>query len=118
MKGQRGSIGDLMTSGLCLLAMTVVMVTYLGSAALIRQKTEISQIARKYILRMETVGMLTEEDRAALCRELEEAGAVEIRLDGTTLWQVNYGEPIILQIEGRLNGEYEFTEKRVSTAKH
>lgn len=118
MKCRKGSIGDLMTSGLCLLAMTVVMLTYLNSAVLIRQKTEISQIARKYILRMETVGMLTEEDRIALCRELEEAGATGIRLDGTTLWQVNYGEPIILEIGGRLNNKYEFTEKRVSTAKH
>ena len=62
--------------------------------------------------------MLADEDREALYRELEEAGATQIQLEGTTLWQVNYGEPISLQIRGKLENVYEFTEKRVSTAKH
>lgn len=107
-----------MAAGLCLLAMTAVMVAYLGCVRLIQQKTQISQIARKYILRMETVGMLTDADRNALCSELEAAGATQIQLEGTTVWQVNYGEPITLQIQGKLENKHEFTEKRVSTAKH
>ena len=118
MNRERGNIGDLMVSGICLLAMTVVMLAYLDSAGLIHQKTQVSQIARKYILRMETVGMLTEADRTALSSELEAVGVTEMRFDGTTVLQVDYGEPIILQIQGKLGNGYEFTEKRMSTAKH
>lgn len=118
MKKEAGNVGDLMATGLCILAMTVVMMAYLGNARLIQQKTAVGQIARKYILRMETVGALSDADRIALCGELEAAGVTQLNLEGTTIWQVNYGEPIILQIRGKLENEYEFTEKRVSTAKH
>lgn len=107
-----------MATGICILAMTAIMFAYLDNVRLIGQKTEVSQIARKYILRMETVGMLTEEDRAALCEELEAAGVTELRLEGTTLLRAGYGEPIALKIQGKLKGEYAFTENRMSTAKH
>ena len=107
-----------MTAGICVLAMTILMLAYLENAGLIQQKLEINQIARKYILRMETVGLLETEDRNKLCAELAAAGVTELSLDGTTLVQVGYGEPIVLWIQGKLKNEYEFTEKRVSTAKH
>ena len=64
------------------------------------------------------MGMLADDDRAALYEELEAAGATQIMLDGTTAGQVGYGEPVVLQIQGKLGDEYDFTEKRVSTAKH
>ncbi len=118
MKREKGNVGELITSGICLLAMTVVMLVYIENAGLIQQKTQVSQIARKYILRMETVGMLSNADRAALCGELEAAGAEKLKFDGTTLSQVNYGEEIVLRIQGELSNGYAFTEKRVSTAKH
>lgn len=118
MKKEKGNVGDLMAAGLCILAMTVVMMAYLENARLIQQKMAISQIARKYILRMETVGTLGDADRIALSGELEAAGVTQLSLEGTTIWQVYYGEPVVLQIWGKLGNEYEFTEKRVSTAKH
>lgn len=118
MKKEGGNIGDLMAAGICMLAMTVIMLVYLENAGLIQQKMEISQIARKYILRMETVGALTVGDKSALCQELDLAGVKELRLEGTTFVQAGYGEPIILQIKGKLKNGYDFTEKRVSTAKH
>ena len=62
--------------------------------------------------------MLTDEDRAALCEELADAGVTEIGLDGTTFVRVKYGEPVVLQIQGKLKEEYVFTENRMSTAKH
>lgn len=115
---EKGNIGDLLATGFCILAMTAIMFTYLDSVSLIEQKMEVSQIARKYILRMETVGMLTDEDRTELCAELAAAGVTGLRLDGTTFAQAGYGEPIILQLQGNLKEDYAFTEKRVSTAKH
>lgn len=118
MKREKGNIGDLATTGVCILAMTVLMFHYMDNISLIRQKMEVNQIARKYILRMETVGMLTDEDRARLCAELADAGVTQLRLDGTTFIQPGYGEPIMLQIQGNLKEGYVFTEKKVSTAKH
>lgn len=118
MRRERGSAGDLMAAGICVLAMAAVMLVWMDYVSLLEQKMKVSQIARKYILRMETVGMLADEDRTALCEELNRVGVTDIRLDGTTLIRVGYGEPVTLQLWGRLREEYEFTEKRVSTAKH
>ena len=118
MRKERGSVGDLMAVGLCVLAMAVMVFSYLDSVRFIQQKMEVGQLARKYILRMETVGMLGSEDEAKLCQELSEIGVTDLNLSGTTTWQVGYGEEIVLQIRGKLGGEYDFAEKRVSTAKY
>lgn len=118
MKKEKGNIGDLMAACICMLLMTVLLVAYMDSVRLIDEKTEINQIARQYILRMETVGMLTESDRLLLSKELEEAGASEVSLEGTTLERVGYGEEIVLKIKGKLRGVYGFEEKRISTAKY
>ena len=113
-----GNVGSMMATGLCLLAMTVVMLVFMDDVQLIQQKADVSQLARKYILRMETVGCLTAEDKAVLTAELLAAGVTEITYEGTTELTVGYGEPICLQIGGKLRGQHDFTEKRVSTAKN
>ncbi len=118
MKKEKGNVGDLMAACICMLLLSVLLVSYMDSVRLIDEKTKINQIARKYILRMETVGMLTESDSRLLRQELEAAGASEINLAGTTFEWAGYGEEIVLCIEGKLRGIYEFKEKRVSTAKY
>ncbi len=118
MSREEGSVGDLLAAGLCMLAMTVLLLSYMDNVQLIYGKTAVSQIARKYILRMETTGSLTESDRVLLLQELEAVGATELGLDGSSLESVGYGNPVILLIRGRLEGEYAFEEKRVSTAKY
>lgn len=107
-----------MITGICILAMTVVMLSYVENVSLLHQKTKVSQLARKYILRMETVGYLKPEDETALYGELETLGVTEISLEGTTVYAVDYGSPITLFVRGKLEGSYEFTEKRVSTSKN
>lgn len=111
-------MADLLSAGLCILGMTVVMLSYMDNVSLIHQKTEVGQVARKYILRMETVGYLTASDETALQQELTSLGVTEIDLEGTTLHEMSYGSPITLEISGKLKGEYAFEEKRVSTAKN
>lgn len=118
MKKEEGNIGDLMAAGVCILLMTILLVSYIDSIRLINEKAEVNQIARKYILRMETEGVLTESDRLALKTELAEAGVSDISLEGTTVVRVGYGEAITLHIRGKLEGKYVFEEKRVSTAKY
>lgn len=107
-----------MAAGICMLAMTALMLSYMDNVWLIHQKAEVSQIARQYILKMETVGYLEEADRIRLGRELDSAGVTDLELAGTTMSPVTYGDIITLEIRGRLGGEYDFEEKRVSTAKH
>ena len=95
---------------ICMLAMTVLMMAYMDNVGLISRKSAVGQLARKYSLRMET-------GRELLLWELESIGVTEISLEGTS-GQVRYGEPIELRICGKLEEEYEFEEKRVSTAKN
>lgn len=118
MKKQKGSVANLLMTGICILAMTVVMTVYMDCVELVRRKTEVSQLARKYILRMETTGYLTAGDRTELFQELEGAGITDIDLTGTTVNMVPYSTPVSLVIHGKLKGEYAFEEKRVSTSKN
>ncbi|MBR1930044.1 MAG: hypothetical protein IJ833_01020 [Lachnospiraceae bacterium] len=118
MRKQRGTVSELLAAGICILAMTVVMMAYMGSVALIQQKSAVSQIARKYILRMETVGYLTREDESKLQQELADVGVTGVDLTGSTVCAATYGAPITLCIKGKLKEQYEFEERRVSTAKN
>ena len=115
---QEGSIGDLLSALLCILTMITVMVAFLDCVALVNKKTIVGQTARNYVLKMETVGYLTESDEQALRAELAEQGITELDLDGTTRTPVTYGAEVKLRITGRIGGEYYFEEERVSTAKH
>lgn len=115
---QEGSIGDLLSVGLCILAMLAVMMAFMDCAGLVHKKTMISQLARSYILRMETMGYLTQEQEEELRRRLETEGMSQIDLAGTTKEPVGYGGEIVLKISGKIGGGYDLEEKRVSTAKH
>lgn len=134
-KKRKGNVVDVLTVGIFVLGMTVLMIAYLGNIRLMEQKDEISQIARKYILRMETVGYLTGNDRVQMSQELSVLGAENLDFTGTTMNQVNYGEPIVLVIRGTISGQnvivsgellgsvfeekqYTFEERRMSTAKN
>lgn len=115
---RRGNVGELMITGICILAMTVTILSYMNQVGILQEKTEVVQLARKYILKMETDGYLSTGELALLTEELNQIGVTEISCAGTTMSRVTYGEPIVLQIQGKLRGEYAFSEKRVSTAKN
>lgn len=134
MKKSKGSLLDFMTVCISLLAMVVVMLVYLNLSELMMTKLDVSQVTRKYILRMETKGYLDDGDRANLLQELAALGMQEIDLSGSTLSPVSYGETIRLTVKGSivgsvlnlengwLNGflqrKYTVEEKRMSTAKN
>ena len=86
--------------------------------ALVSRKTAAGQIARNYILRMETAGYLTQADEGRLREELAQNGITDIDLTGTTKEQMVYGSEITLRIYGKIGGNYEFEELRRSTAKN
>ena len=123
---EKGSAMEFMSFGLVLLGFATIMMVYLGCVELVEYKLKTGQIARKYILRMESVGYLNTEDRISLVDELEELGLTQVDLYGTTMEFVGYGEEIILSIRGKVSGKfgagrqglYEIKELRVSTAKN
>lgn len=103
---------------LCVLAMISIMVCFMHSTKLIHNRHEVTQLARQYILRMETIGYLTDKDRQSLRKDLENLGVSDISFAGSTMMPMGYGAMIRLQITGNIEGEYGFVEKRCTTAKY
>ena len=60
----------------------------------------VRQVAREYLLIMETEGYLKLEDQEGLISELEGYGLYNISLSGTTTSEVSYGDRIYLSIRG------------------
>ena len=118
MRSEAGSVGELLSVCMGMLMMSILFLAYLDCLSLLNQKADVNQIMRKYILRMETTGELTAADRLELCAELEQAGASQIDLAGTSTTRVGYGGTLTLHIRGKLRGNYDFEESRVSTAKY
>ena len=117
-KKEAGNVGEILTMGLCILALTAVMISYMENVQLIAKKAEVGQLARCYLLKMETVGYLAAQDQTQLTAELEKLGMTGIDYEGSTLNPAGYGNDVVLQIHGRLEETYEIYEKRVSTAKN
>lgn len=67
-----------------------------------RAREQVNQIARAYLLEMETSGYLGSNDANSLIEELERVGVEEISLAGTTNSPIGYGEDIQLSIKGNL----------------
>ena len=68
-----------------------------------RTREQLNQIARAYMLEMETIGCLQSADMDALRGDLEQEGLGNVNLMGTTTSPVGYGEQIELVIEGDLS---------------
>lgn len=125
---------NLVTIGMAILAITIVVMVYLQCTELMLLKLEVSQISRKYILKMETQGYLTPQSQNELLLELKELGLKNAELTGTTMTPVTYGDTIVLLIKGNVqknmlrheevwNGSTDvrtisLEEKRMSTAKN
>ncbi|MDR0964223.1 MAG: hypothetical protein LBM60_06380 [Clostridium sp.] len=131
----RGSMTDFLPMGLAVLAISIVMMSFLSLSRVLAVEEQASQIARQYMLRMETVGFLTPEDQNDLEMELASRGITHVTYEGTTHTKVGYGAPIHLCIQGHISGQalemdkdmfhamfaknlYEFEVNLVSTAKH
>lgn len=101
---------------------------------MIRVRESINQIARAYLLEMETVGYLPQQKTTQLTQKLQQYGMYDVDISGTTFQKVDYGELIELCICGtlktnlRIQIPFLYQEERawdipidicmVSTAKH
>ena len=68
-----------------------------------RTREQLNQIARAYLLEMETMGYLQSAGMDALMTDLEQEGLANVNLAGTTTSPAGYGEQIELVIEGDLS---------------
>ena len=117
-KKEEGNTGDFLATLMVLLAMTVMVLSYMELTDVVQDKMKISQLARKAILEMETCGYLEHGSEVKLIENLEMLGVTDIELQGTTMEEIGYGETIAIQIRGKIKGTYGFQESRVSTAKN
>ena len=132
---QEGSVLDFLSVCICILAMSIVVTAYFYCSDLLLRKGQVSQVARCYILKMETLGCLTESDKNQMLAELQNIGLQGIDLTGSTMNPVEYGDSVILHIRGKIQGrmwgenhdlfrsiftvrEVPVEETRMSTAKH
>lgn len=69
---------------------------------LFRDREAMNQVARAYLLKMETVGYLPIELLEELECDLTECGLEDISFAGTNTQPVSYGMPIYLSVSGKL----------------
>ncbi len=118
LKKDKGNVGDIVIMGIFVIAMLTVMMCFIKCVDMLHTKAEVSQLARKYILVAETNGYIPEGDQETLIRELESMGLTEIDISGSTLSKADFGRTVNVCIKGKINGRYEISEKRASTAKY
>ena len=68
----------------------------------LRTREQMNQIARAYMLEMETVGYLKSTGMDSLKEALEQEGLTNVKLTGTTISPLGYGERIRLVVTGDL----------------
>lgn len=110
MKKRKGSLVDVLSSLIVILCLTIIMLAYLYTIQAADMKLQIDQLARKYILEMETTGYLSEAEETRLKQELTQLQVEEIDLTGTTFSQAGYGNPVYLQIQCSIPSQSIHTE--------
>ncbi len=105
MKKSKGSVDEVFAGMLVLIVISILLMAYLNIMELVNRREDISQIARQYILRMETVGYLKPADRTTMEQALADMGMKAISLEGTSFSDVGYGNPVILMIQGELSAD-------------
>lgn len=98
--------GDLIASMFVILALTLFVFFFINVIADVNTRIQMDQIARKYILRMESEGYLTAEEESSIKTELLSIPSVKavtdesgISLDGSTKDPVGYGATLVLKIK-------------------
>ncbi len=105
MKKDRGSMIHIMPAIFTIMAVSIILIFYIGWSANLNRKDAVRQIGRTYILAMETEGYLTSSLESRLRSDLTSKGLGNIDLSGTTVSEIGYGNTIYLCIKGDLRVE-------------
>lgn len=100
-----GSMMKLLPVLLAMAAMAAVTALYVTYMSDYDKREYADQIAREYILKMETQGYLSEAMKNNLISDLSNVGFDNINLQGTTMTKAEYGDEIVLMINAHLETE-------------
>lgn len=95
---EEGTVGDFIAILIAILAGIIIMLAAIGFSGDGKKKTEIDDLGRTAILRMDDTGCLTAEMRNDLTAALTELGCRNIDYSGTTMLPADYGSPIYLKV--------------------
>ena len=99
LKGKKeGSMMKMLPVLLSVVTLAMLSIIYLNNMQTMELKERTEQMAREYILRMETKGYLSEEEKNIMILELQEWGCKNISLSGSTFINAGYGNPVQLCI--------------------
>ncbi len=98
MKKKKGEIDQYVIIILGILSFFIITIASLNYVSSTDKYITANQIARKYILKIESNGYLTPENSIKLRSELTNEGFSNIDLTGTTMSEVKNGEDVFLFI--------------------
>ena len=98
MKKRRGSIVDILPSMIMVIVAVLVIMVFFDLYQILSLNEDVKQIARKYMLTMETMGYLDPVNQTSLMQELADLQVTDIDLTGSTMTDAGYGNAIYLQI--------------------
>ena len=99
----KGILDQFLPAIVVIVLLAVLWTGSMISASNIDRSSDIQQVARTYLLKMETDGCLTTENRTLLIADLEALDMEQIDLTGTSMTDVGYGNQIRLVITGVVN---------------
>ena len=98
----KGILDQFLPAIVVIVLLAVLWTGSMISASNIDRSSDIHQVARTYLLRMEADGYLTEENRNLMISELEALDMENIDLTGTSFTDVGYGNQIRMVIREEL----------------
>ena len=98
-----GMLDQFLPAIVVIVLLAVLWTGSMVTASNIDRSNAIHQVARTYLLQMETDGYLTETNKVQMLADLANLDMVGIDLAGTTVTDVGYGNQIRLVIKGKVN---------------
>lgn len=104
MKKDNGSVIHMFSIVLSAIFIGLLLIIYAGLSSNINRRNEVDLVARKYLLKMEIEGGLTNEMKDDLQKDLRKFGIKNLDFTGTTIVNdsspSNYGTVITLKFKG------------------
>ena len=97
MKKRKGSIVDILPSMIMVIAAVMLIMVFFDLYQILSLNEDVKQIARKYMLTMETMGYLDPANQTTLVQELSDLQVTDIDLTGSTMSDAEYGNAVYLQ---------------------
>lgn len=98
-------VGEAATTLMAIIVFSVILWLGINQSKESVRVTELQKLGRQYIINMETNGFLDDSNRNQLISSLENLGAKNISLAGTTTNKTTYGNQINLMISADMEVE-------------